>query len=314
MPASKYLRQGDFTDDELANKAGRVSQDSAQLDAEFDEIASAVNNHAIDLDVLLRDDGNLQDNILIGHEFSAAAITYLKAAVGNQNGALNWRSTWATATDYEIGDLVVDTGGTDDVYICLVDHTSAVLATDISAGKWEVFVPGTSVAFPSSPSAREALVRNATNTDNEWSLITSNHIDSSVAPTASPTFTGAITAAAGTFSGELKADGQFSSGVYDGYGTITTSLVLDMTQESIQMVDLAGATNAITVTLAAGSADGDLCEVFFIAHTSSDRDITWSMGQTALGYLPPTIRSNKDGVLTMRKVNGTLYVTWAEAL
>ena len=49
------------------------------------------------------------------------------------------RGDWTTATLYYINDIVVYGGNT---YICLVQATSGVFATDLAAGKWQVFNGG----------------------------------------------------------------------------------------------------------------------------------------------------------------------------
>lgn len=43
-------------------------------------------------------------------------------------------SQWVTATEYEIGDIVIQS---DKIYICLVDHTSGTFATDLAGGDWK---------------------------------------------------------------------------------------------------------------------------------------------------------------------------------
>lgn len=60
-----------------------------------------------------------------------------------QTGVGNWEGTWATSTAYSIRDVVVDGAAganTDNLYICLVAHTSGTWATDLSAAKWELMV------------------------------------------------------------------------------------------------------------------------------------------------------------------------------
>lgn len=50
-----------------------------------------------------------------------------------------WRGSWATATAYYAGDIVMDGpagAGTLNVYACLSAHTSGTWATDLAAGKW----------------------------------------------------------------------------------------------------------------------------------------------------------------------------------
>lgn len=58
------------------------------------------------------------------------------------------RGTWATATDYWVGDLVIDGANganTQSVYYCLSAHTSGVWATDLAAGKWLVLMDFTAL-------------------------------------------------------------------------------------------------------------------------------------------------------------------------
>lgn len=50
--------------------------------------------------------------------------------------AYSAKGAWTTATAYEKQDLVVEGGVT---YLCLLDHTSATFATDLSSGKWVVY-------------------------------------------------------------------------------------------------------------------------------------------------------------------------------
>lgn len=47
-----------------------------------------------------------------------------------------WQGDWAAATDYTLSDLVGYDGGT---YVCVATHTSGDWATDLGAGKWQVF-------------------------------------------------------------------------------------------------------------------------------------------------------------------------------
>ena len=68
---------------------------------------------------------------------AAAAASAALAAIAAQD-VPDWKSNWITATAYEVGDLVKDTG---NVYICLVDHTSGTFATDLASEYWEIFVP-----------------------------------------------------------------------------------------------------------------------------------------------------------------------------
>lgn len=66
-------------------------------------------------------------------EAEAAAALAVSA---QENLFAAWRGSWATATDYDEGDLVRQSGTT---YICIVAHTSGTFSTDLGALKWDVF-------------------------------------------------------------------------------------------------------------------------------------------------------------------------------
>ena len=60
-----------------------------------------------------------------------------------QTGVGNWEGTWATSYAYSLRDVVVDGAAgasTDNLYICIVAHTSGTWATDLAAAKWELMV------------------------------------------------------------------------------------------------------------------------------------------------------------------------------
>ena len=60
-----------------------------------------------------------------------------------QTGVGDWKGTWATSYAYSLRDVVVDGAAgasTDNLYICIVAHTSGTWSTDLSAAKWELMV------------------------------------------------------------------------------------------------------------------------------------------------------------------------------
>ena len=50
-----------------------------------------------------------------------------------------WKGAWTTSTSYSVNDTVENNGSG---YVCKTAHTSGTFATDLSAGKWELFVEG----------------------------------------------------------------------------------------------------------------------------------------------------------------------------
>lgn len=71
-------------------------------------------------------------------------FTLVEAAIAARNGVI-YRGNWVTATQYTIGDLVRDPGGSHNIYYTNVSHTSGVLATDIAAGRLVLYLDVASV-------------------------------------------------------------------------------------------------------------------------------------------------------------------------
>ena len=68
-----------------------------------------------------------------------------------------YRGAWATATPYNINDIVKDSSSTQNVYVCVANHTSGVLATDVGAGKWDLLVDAASAAASAATATSEAV-------------------------------------------------------------------------------------------------------------------------------------------------------------
>ena len=300
MGAEKYERQGDFSDDEAAAKGGRAEQDSSQLDAELDRVLVVVNLHADDLDILLRDDGLMTEDILQGHEFSGTSITVLKGLVGNQNAALTWRGDWVTLTAYEIGDLVHEDG---NAYFCLVAHTSGTFATDLTAVKWDLFVAqGSAVGFPAGQAANLVLVATSGSAE-AWQTITALHAPLH-ALIANTTLTGTLTAAIANFSGLLTANAgialaakQFNPGLTTkSAASVDPDPVFSFNGGIIQSIDTDA---AITSMATSNRVAGNLTEVRFEPDTVN-RAIAVNANWTWLGSEPTQILANKTAVMALR--------------
>lgn len=120
MALNVYTRVGDFSEDEASNKGGRSTVDTAQLDAEMDAIKTVLDQARMLLAAIQRDDLKLNDDVLQGHEFSAAALSLLGDVLST--GTLVFRGEWATATAYAVRDVVSVTG--TGAFICVTAHTA----------------------------------------------------------------------------------------------------------------------------------------------------------------------------------------------
>jgi hypothetical protein len=81
----------------------------------------------------------------VGHTSSADFNTDLEASPTKWNlfsSGINWRGDWATATLYQLGDLVKYGG---NVYLCNDSHISAATTTlglETDSAKWDTFIEG----------------------------------------------------------------------------------------------------------------------------------------------------------------------------
>jgi len=80
-----------------------------------------------------------EDNMASNSATKLATQQSIKAYVDSKG--YTWKGEWVTATVYAVNDTV-EYGGSG--YICVVAHTSGTFSTDLSAGKWEMFVEGVS--------------------------------------------------------------------------------------------------------------------------------------------------------------------------
>ena len=138
MANSYYSRQGSYTKGTLAR--GDV------VKSDFDALVTAWDTGETNIERAIKLPDESTD-----FEFTENAATRANKAIGfDSTGALelqtgvgSWEGTWATTTAYELRDVVVDGAAgasTDNLYICIVAHTSGTWATDLSASKWELMV------------------------------------------------------------------------------------------------------------------------------------------------------------------------------
>ena len=141
MANTYYTRQGSYTKGTLAR--GDV------VKTDFDALVTAWDTGQINHKRALKlpEEGSPQTDFTI----TANAATRATKAIGFdslgaielQTGVGSWEGTWATSTAYTLRDVVVDGaagGSTDNLYVCIVAHTSGTFSTDLSASKWELMI------------------------------------------------------------------------------------------------------------------------------------------------------------------------------
>lgn len=125
-----YTVTTDFSEEEAGAASGRSTVNTAKVDTEFSNIETTIATIRQNLAIIQRDDTKLRDAVVEPHTLSTAVMAMI-------NSSVTPRGNWADATTYLALDLVTESG---NVYVCLADHMSAALfATDLAAGKWQVW-------------------------------------------------------------------------------------------------------------------------------------------------------------------------------
>ena len=96
-----------------------------------------------------------------------------------------WRGDWVTATLYYAAELIRDPT-TNNIYICEESHTSGTFATDLSAGKWTLFVSVVDIeaAKVAAEAAATAAAASETNAGTSETAAAASETASGVSETA----------------------------------------------------------------------------------------------------------------------------------
>lgn len=118
-----FVRGFNFTD--FATVFPTSPPPGVRIDAELDAAALTLSQVLANLALIQRDDGRLANaSVRLATLHSEVIAAFALAGVEVL--------TWATATAYTRGQVVIDS---DDVYLVAIAHTSGVLATDVTAEK-----------------------------------------------------------------------------------------------------------------------------------------------------------------------------------
>ena len=88
-------------------------------------------------DVLASHLNNIEDKVGLDDSADADSLDYRVGIV--EDAVYTWKGAWVTATAYVVNDTVEEDGSG---YVCVEAHTSGTFSTDLTAGKWELFVEG----------------------------------------------------------------------------------------------------------------------------------------------------------------------------
>jgi hypothetical protein len=151
----------------LANFPGQA------LDVEFAAIENVIGDIEGNLALLQRDDGALANG----------SVTYDSLSASLQTAGMAPATPWGTGTRYAVGNNVFQN---ENLYRCLIAHTSGVFATDLANGNW-LFVTGLGNFNGSGTSVVGNLPKY---TDTTGRNVTDSGVAvASLAPLVSPAFT-----------------------------------------------------------------------------------------------------------------------------
>lgn len=123
-----YTRQYDFSDYQDTYPDRPLPGN--QLDIELNAVRTSINQAITNLGLIQSDTGGLRNETVTPDTLNRETLALITSG-------LNFRGTWETAEEYEIGDAVRYTTGAS--YVALMAHTSSNFATDLAAGKWFLF-------------------------------------------------------------------------------------------------------------------------------------------------------------------------------
>lgn len=196
MPApSKYTRGFSFRNYQQNNPALPLPGD--KVDVELNAIKNASDQTIDRLNLIQRGDGRLANN--------SVGFAQLE---GSLSLGIGWPTPWATATAYEVNETVFESS---KLYVCLVEHTSTIFATDLALQRWEMVVDLTQLALEAAGYADAAEGYR----DQALAAVSSAQ---GYANAASASATDAENAAALAAAQALE---ELSTGVSDWYGTTT---------------------------------------------------------------------------------------------
>lgn len=153
-----YFPSYNFTQYQTSHPATPLP--GASVDAELFAISTSITEICQNLALIQRSDGAIANNSI--------GIQQLQTALAT---GVNPAAAWATNTSYVAQSSTVYQG--NDVYLCLVSHTSGVFATDLAAGKWVLILnfdqyvtaaSSSATAAASSATAAAASAANLTGT------------------------------------------------------------------------------------------------------------------------------------------------------
>jgi hypothetical protein len=184
--------------------------DAEVIEAQYDKIVMMVQqlqeqaDRTIRFNTTVSDAGGVEITDTVA-ERSNKVLAYDNAgdlSVANELG--EWKGNWATSTAFSTRDLVLD-AATNNVYICLVSHTSGTLSSDVAASKWALVINATAVAASAATATTKASEAAASATTATTQATNSANSATAAASSASTATTQANTATTQASTATTKA-------------------------------------------------------------------------------------------------------------
>jgi hypothetical protein len=184
--------------------------DAEVIEAQYDKIVMMVQqlqeqaDRTIRFNTTVSDAGGVEITDTVA-ERSNKVLAYDNAgdlSVANELG--EWKGNWATSTAFSTRDLVLD-AATNNVYICLVAHTSGTLSSDVSASKWDLVINAAAVAASAATATTKASEAAASATTATTQATNSANSATAAASSASTATTQANTATTQASTATTKA-------------------------------------------------------------------------------------------------------------
>jgi len=118
-------------------------------------------------------------------------------SVANELG--DWQGNWTSSRAYAVRDLALD-AATNNVYTCLISHTSGTLSSDVSANKWALVINASAVAASATTATTKAseAAASATTATNQASTATTKASEAATSASTATTKANTATTQAST--------------------------------------------------------------------------------------------------------------------
>jgi len=172
-------------------------------------------------------------------------------SVANELG--DWQGNWTSSRAYAVRDLALD-AATNNVYTCLISHTSGTLSSDVSANKWALVINASAVAASATTATTKAseAAASATTATNQASTATTKA--SEAATSASTATTKANTATTQASTATTKASEASTSASNAATSASTASTQATNSSNSASAGSTSATNSANSATAAASSA------------------------------------------------------------